>query len=100
MIAATIIFTLPLESDWNVLRKRAKQRAKEYYKDLPGLITKVFILNPKTGAYGGMYVWENKKNLDAFLLSDAYRGSVEKLGKPEVKIFEIAAFIKDKSVRE
>lgn len=98
MIASTIIFKVPQDSDWNALRERAYQRAEEHYRHIEGLITKAFILNTKTGEYGGMYVWQDKKHLDALLTSDAFKGSVDKLGEPEIKIFEVPAFIDEGQV--
>ncbi len=98
MISSTIIFKLPLHSDWLAIRKRAKQRAGEYFINVKGLVEKEFILNEDSGEYGGIYRWEDKKYLDNFLQSDAFKSSVEKLGQPEIKIFEIIVSIKNGKV--
>jgi len=95
MIAATIIFTMPKDSDWDALRERAVVRAKEAYVALPGLHTKAFILNTETGEYGGMYVFETQADLDAFLKSDLITAAAEKLGQPAVHTYEVPAFIEN-----
>ena len=95
MLASTIIFTLPKDSDWDALRARALIRAKEAYVGLAGLRTKAFILNPDTGEYGGMYIWESQADLDSFLRSDLITAAAEKLGQPVVHTYEIPAYIEN-----
>ncbi len=100
MIAASILFTLPLSTNWEELKKIAQTRARDLYQGMPGLKTKAFVLNDKTGEYGGLYIWENKEFLDAFLKSDTFKASQEKFGKPEIKIFELAAQIQEGKLQE
>lgn len=95
MIASTIVFTLPKDSDWDALRARALVRAKEAYVGLKGLHTKAFILNVETGEYGGMYIWETQADLDAFLQSDLIAVAAEKLGRPAIQIYEVPAYIEN-----
>ena len=94
MIAASILFKLPLTTDWKNLRQIAKDRAKKLYLNVPGLKIKVFVLNQETGEYRGFYVWENKKSLDKFLNSSTFENSKEKFGVPEIKIFDLLVYIK------
>jgi hypothetical protein len=93
MIAASILFKLPLKTDWEALAGLARDRAKNLYQGLPGLKTKAFVLNKETGEYGGLYIWENKEALDAFLNSPTFQSSREKFGNPEIKIFDLLAHI-------
>lgn len=93
MIAASILFKLPLTTNWTELQEKAKFRAKSFYLTLPGLVTKSFVLNEQTGEYGGLYVWENRHFLDEFLSSETLKNSEKLFGKPEVKIFDIVTLV-------
>lgn len=93
MIAASILFKLPQTTDWQALKNLAQDRAKNLYQGLPGLKTKAFVLNEETGEYGGLYIWETKEALDAFLSSPTFQSSKEKFGTPEIKIFDLVAHI-------
>jgi hypothetical protein len=93
MIAASILFKLPLTTDWVELRKKAQSRAETFYQDLPGLHTKAFVLDESTGEYGGLYIWESREQLDTFLNSDTFKSSRELFGTPEIKIFDLVAHI-------
>lgn len=100
MIAASILFILPQTTNWQEIRNLAKDRAKNLYQNLPGLHTKVFVLNEKTGEYGGLYIWENRESLDAFLTSPLFQTSKEKFGDPEIKIFDLVAHIEQGKLQE
>lgn len=100
MIAASILFKLPPTTDWNNLREIAKDRAKNLYQDISGLITKAFVLNQETGEYGGLYIWEGKEELDSFLSSPTFQSSKEKFGVPEIKIFDLLAHIEQGKFQE
>ncbi len=100
MIAASILFILPKDTDWNSIRTVALQRATEYYQGLEGLRTKIFVLNEETGEYGGLYVWENKEALETFLNSELFAGSKQKFGEPIIHTFEIAALIEESKLKE
>ena len=93
MIATSILFKLPATTDWQSLQELAKDRAKNLYQGMPGLQTKVFVLNRETGEYGGLYVWESKEALDTFLNSPTFQTSKEKFGVPEIKTFDLLAHI-------
>jgi hypothetical protein len=72
----------------------ARQRASAYYRHVPGLRTKAFIISPELRIYGGLYVWESRKALDEFLKSEAFLSAVQKLGQqPEIQIYDVAAYI-------
>lgn len=93
MIAATVIFKVPMDSDWDTLRERARVRAKEAYLGLKGLRVKAFVLNTSTGEFGGMYIFETREDLDAFLQSDLIGTAAAKLGEPAVHVYEMPAYI-------
>ncbi len=67
------------------------------YKALPGLRQKLYIREPETGEYGGIYVWEDEDSMRDFRESDlagtipaAYR--VE--GEPRVEVFEVVSVLR------
>jgi hypothetical protein len=93
MIASVIRFSLPMNSDWDALRALARQRADEYYRSVPGLRSKAFIVKPESGTYGGLYVWDSQAQLDAFLASDTFAGIVARLGTPAVEVYEVPAYV-------
>jgi len=39
---------------------------------IPGLISKVWLTDPTTGTYGGIYTWETQSAYEAFLQSDYF----------------------------
>ena len=76
--------------------KTIAQRAPQY-KALPGLRQKLYIREPETGEYGGIYVWEDEDSMREFRESDlagtipaAYR--VE--GEPRVEVFEVVSVLR------
>jgi len=94
MIAAVIQFILPAGTDWDSVGELARQRASIYYRHVPGLRTKAFIIDREHRVYGGLYVWESRKALDEFLRSEAFQSAVQKLGQqPEIRIYDVAAYI-------
>ena len=100
MIAASILFKLPLTTDWNQINQIAKDRAKNMYQGLSGLKTKAFVLNRQTGEYGGLYVWESRESLDTFLSSKTFQSSKEKFGIPSIKIFDLLAYIQEGKLQD
>jgi heme-degrading monooxygenase HmoA len=93
MIASSILFILPPTTDWAALKDIATDRAKNLYQGMPGLRTKAFVLNKETGEYGGLYVWENRESLDAFLNSPTFQSSKDKFGVPDIKIFDLVSYV-------
>jgi Domain of unknown function (DUF4865)/Putative mono-oxygenase ydhR len=93
VIASMVHFTLPADTDWDAMRALARQRADEYYRSVPGLRSKAFIVKPEAGIYGGLYVWDSQAHLDAFLATDVFGGIVARLGTPTIEVFEVPAYI-------
>jgi heme-degrading monooxygenase HmoA len=76
--------------------KAIAQRAPQY-EALSGLRQKLYIREPGTGDYGGIYVWEDEDSMREFRQSDlaatipdAYR--VE--GDPRVEVFEVVSVLR------
>jgi hypothetical protein len=93
MIASSILFKLPLSTNWEGLRKIALDRAEKLYPNISGLKSKAFVLNEDTGDYGGLYLWEDKDSLEAFLASETFSKSKDLFGTPDIKIFDVVAHI-------
>ena len=93
MHAMIVRFTMPEGTDWEALRRVARERAEAYYRNLPGLRSKAFIISPERREYGGQYVWETREQLEEFLRSEVFAGAVAKFGRPEVLTFEVPAYV-------
>ena len=98
MHAAAITFFLPETTDWPAVRAAAPDRAEEIYKEMPGLVTKAFVMNEEQSEYGGLYLWETRAHLDAFLASDTFRDVVAKFGQPRIRTYEVAALLDHNTV--
>ncbi|MGH3799349.1 MAG: DUF4865 family protein [Pseudonocardiaceae bacterium] len=88
----TSYFSVPRDSDWDAMRKLAEERAYQY-RGMPGMRSKAFIVDPEGGLYGANYVWDSRDAIDDFLKSELFRGIVQRLGEPEVHIFEVPAYL-------
>jgi hypothetical protein len=93
MYAMTAIFTMPEGTDWEAMRALARERAETYYLDMPGLLSKAFIIDAERRLYGGKYVWETREAMDAFIASAIFRDAIAKFGQPECRFYEIPAYI-------
>lgn len=98
MHASVITFFLPETTDWPSVRSGAAGRAEEIYKEMPGLVTKAFVLNEEASEYGGLYLWETREHLDLFLASDTFRDVVARFGQPRIRTYEVAALLDHGSV--
>ena|SRR5438105_2399940 len=92
MHALSIRFHLPSTTDWNATRQLMLQRAA-LYRNVDGLVSKAFVLNPASGEYGGNYVWESKEAAQAFLSSELFQGAVRKFGQPTVNEYEVVTYL-------
>lgn len=92
MIAMTSYFNVPEGTDWDRMRELACDRAV-LYRGLPGLRSKAFIVDPERGLYGANYVWESREHMEAFLSSEEFRGIKEKLGDPDLRVYEVPAYL-------
>lgn len=46
------------------------------FATIPGLISKAWLADTATNTYGGIYSWENKAALDAYMQSEIYQSVV------------------------
>ena len=90
MYALTTRFKLPQSTDWGRLRTIIAERAL-VYAGVPGLRSKAFVLDERTGDYGANYVWESRAAAEAFVASETFRGAVARFGTPEVRLHEVIA---------
>jgi Putative mono-oxygenase ydhR len=60
---------LPIEDVLDLFKKRMRR-----YRKVKGLLQKLYIHDEATGHVGGVYVFDSKKNLDAFQASDLAKG--------------------------
>jgi heme-degrading monooxygenase HmoA len=44
------------------------------FADVPGLISKVWLADPDTNTYGGVYMWEDREAMESFQKTELYRG--------------------------
>jgi heme-degrading monooxygenase HmoA len=54
------------DSDFN----EANRDFAEMMKEVPGLLTKVWLKSAEPGVYGGVYLWRDREACEAFLASD------------------------------
>jgi heme-degrading monooxygenase HmoA len=92
MHAMAVEFTMPEGTDFAALREVARQRVG-LYEGMAGLRYKAFVVDPGRRVYGGLYVWESRERIEAFLRSDVFQGAVAKFGQPEVRVYEVAAVV-------
>ena len=44
------------------------------FADLPGLASKIWLANPATSTYGGLYVWRDREAMEAYEKTDIFKG--------------------------
>ncbi len=93
MFATVIIFPMPATTDWDALAATAQKRADTYYRTVPGLLSKSFVINREQGEYGGVYAWDSAQSFEAFRESEAFRTALAKFGEPEIRTFEVPAYV-------
>ena len=94
MYALNVRFVLSKETDCSKMPELMVERAEKLYKNMPGLVSKAFVYDPETREYGGNYVWETRKDLEAFLGSATFKAGKQKFGEPiTLRVHEIGAYI-------
>lgn len=56
---------------------RGCDRDAPAFADIPGMIAKVWIADPATNTYGGVYTFRDRESLEAYLASDLFRAIQE-----------------------
>ncbi len=93
MITVTVNFPTPegatLESITEAFRSTTPR-----YEGLPGLIRKYYLFDPELGVGGGVYLWEDRAQAEAFY-NNAWRARLtEKYGvPPKISFFESPVII-------
>jgi hypothetical protein len=65
-----VTFTLngPTEAQYH----EACQEETSIFADLPGLLAKIWLRDPDTGTYGGLYLWQDRTSYEDYLRSDVF----------------------------
>jgi hypothetical protein len=93
MFATTIRFSMPADTDWELMRQAAVRVAFEQFRAVPGLRAKAFVFSPERSEFGGNYVWETQDDAESYLRSAAWRAAVAQLGEPKVERTEVCAYV-------
>lgn len=66
-----VTFTLdgPTEEQF----REACREDAEVFAGLPGLLAKIWLRDPETGTYGGLYLWQDRDAYEAYTRSDVFR---------------------------
>jgi hypothetical protein len=65
---------------------RACEELAPHFAAVPGLISKVWLADPVTNTYGGVYTFRNREALDAYLASELFRSLAGMPGLGEVTV--------------
>lgn len=53
--------------------KACEEQFAPLFRDVPGLISKVWLSSPETNTYGGVYTWQNKDAMEEFQRSELFK---------------------------
>ena len=70
---------------------KAKEREFQFI-DIPGLLQKYYVKTGQSGQYGGIYIWESQKSLNAYRESDLAKSipeAYEIIEAPSIEIMDI-----------
>ena len=96
MITAIVQYRLPPSIDRSAWGEHFRKIAPGF-RDVPGLISKQFIY-AEDGWAGGVYLWRNRADAEAFYSGPWLKGIRERYGmNPEIRYFHTAA-VTDNSV--
>jgi hypothetical protein len=93
MVVQLVVFTSRLHEK-DVLR--TIEERLDHYRAIPGLVQKLYIRDPASGEYGGIYVWENAAALAAFRDSDLSRtlaSAYRVQERPRDQSFEVVSIL-------
>lgn len=74
LVHPAIILVVHFRSDLpdEEMKRRVEERMPRF-REFPGLIQKYYSKDPVTGEWGGIYLWDSKASLDAFVGSELQR---------------------------
>ena len=52
---------------------KAAAELAQAYASVPGLVSKVWIANPSTNTYGGIYYWKDKEAMETYFGTDLFK---------------------------
>jgi len=93
MVAELVSFASRLDD--SAILRTIDERIPQY-RAVPGLIQKIYIHDPQTLDYGGIYVWESEAALRAFRSSGLARtlaAAYDTEGEPLVRRFEVISIL-------
>ena len=70
------IVTFQLDGISEADYRRQCEALAPVFAELPGLIAKVWLADPATNTFGGVYTWQNRGAMERYLASDLYAGMV------------------------
>lgn len=76
----TLVVTFALDGMTEAEYYRACDEEAPAFADIPGLIAKVWLAQPATGRYGGVYTFADEGSVRAYLDSDLFRAIGETPG--------------------
>jgi hypothetical protein len=81
-----LIVTFHLEGTAAAEYSRTCEKLAPRFAAVPGLISKVWLADPATKAYGGVYTFRDRQALEAYLTSELFAGLAGMPGLNEVTV--------------
>jgi heme-degrading monooxygenase HmoA len=94
LIASLVRFTSNLADD--DVQSRFEERA-DRYRDVAGLVEKIYVHYRETGDHGAVYVWESEEDFRRFRSSDLARTIPDAYavqGAPQVEVADVSLVVK------
>ncbi len=93
MITVTVNFPTPEGVTLEIITEAFRSTTPRY-EGLSGLIRKYYLFDPKSGVCGGVYLWEDRAQAEAFYDQDCRDRLTEKYGvPPDIRFFESPVII-------
>lgn len=81
-----LIVTFGLEGLTNAEYYRGCDEEAPLFADVPGLISKVWLSDPASGTYGGIYAFRDEASLDSYLGSELFRSIGDDESTTDVRV--------------
>ncbi len=100
MITAIVQFKLPASVTRNQAREIISNVAP-YFRDVPGLIRKYFLLSEDGSTAGGAYLWETREDAERFYSNGFRQSIIEQFGcEPSITYFETSVVVDNNLIGE
>jgi heme-degrading monooxygenase HmoA len=93
----TVYYSLPADIDWAAMRDMARHRAP-LFEGIAPLRSKSWVIDAEHHRYGGHFVWESAEAAEDYLASDLFNGFLLKFGAPEIRTYEVVAYVEHGAV--